>query len=149
MQTQDNANFFIVMAKGWVEKDGKYLLARRGPKELHMPGIWSLPGGKVEQEIAEHIIEKTLTKEIEEEVGITVSPHMELVYNNSFQRTDGPTVIGFTFLCQYQSGTPEALEDTTEIAWHTLEQLQQLTGLEPFLVKEIEILSTYLQNKKR
>ena len=74
METKDNAHFYIVAAKGWIEKDGKYLLARRGPEELHMPGVWSLPGGKVETETEEaHIIEKTLR---------LVPPHLEDVHQS-------------------------------------------------------------------
>ena len=53
MQTEDNAQFHIVCVKGWVEKDGKFLLAQRAFNELHHPGVWSLPGGKVETEIEE------------------------------------------------------------------------------------------------
>jgi len=143
MQTKDNANFFIVLVKGWVEKDDEFLLARRGPKELHMPGAWSLPGGKVELEIKPNILEQTLIKEIQEEVGVTVSEHMELVHNNSFKRSDGAVVIGLTFLCRYVSGTAAPMEDTTEVAWHTLEELNRLAGIEDFLKKEIKILVAY------
>lgn len=143
MQTKDNANFFIVLAKGWVEKDGKFLLARRGPEELHMPGVWSLPGGKVETEITQNILQKTLRKEIEEEVGITISDNIELVHNNSFERTDGAIVIGLTFLCHYASGTPAPMEDTTEIAWYTLQELNELQNIEDFLQKEIQTLIAY------
>lgn len=145
MQTKDSANFFIVLVKGWVEKEGKFLLARRGPKELHMPGVWSLPGGKVELEIEQNILEKTLIKEIQEEVGITISDKMELIHNNSFNRSDGTAVIGLTFLCQHASGNPAALEDTTEIAWHSLEQLNALGDIEDFLKKEIKILANFLK----
>lgn len=147
MQTKDNANFFIVMTKGWVQKNSKFLLAQRGPEELHMPGVWSLPGGKVENEIETNILEKTVAKEIEEEVGITVSSQMELIYNNSFKRSDGATVIGLTYLCRYQSGTEAPLEDTTEIAWYTLEELEAMENIEEFLKKEITILSQYIKKK--
>ena len=50
MQTQDNAQFHIVLVKGWVEKDGKFLMARRSRKEIQAPGQWSIPGGKMENE---------------------------------------------------------------------------------------------------
>lgn len=143
MQTKDNANFFIVATKGWVEKDGLFLLARRGPEELHMPGVWSLPGGKVETEIEPHILEKTLIKEIQEEVGVTVSDQMNLLYNNSFERTDGAIVVGLTFLCNYVSGEATPLEDTSEVAWYSLEQLKELRDIEEFLIKEIKILAAY------
>lgn len=148
METKDNAHFYIVAAKGWIEKDGKFLLARRGPEELHMPGVWSLPGGKVETDTEEaHVIEKTLQNEIKEEVGIDVAQDMKLIYNNSFLRSDGHLVVGLTFICQYVGGDPQPLEDTTELAWHTLDELKQLSGIEAFLVREIQILSDALEHK--
>ncbi len=147
MQTKDNANFFIVAAKGWVQKQNKFLLARRGPEELHMPGVWSLPGGKVENEIMDNILEKTVAKEIEEEVGIIIDSDMKIIHNNSFQRSDGATVIGLTYLCQYQSGAEAPLEDTTEIAWYTLEELEVMENIESFLKKEIKILSSFLKKE--
>jgi ADP-ribose pyrophosphatase YjhB (NUDIX family) len=146
MKTRDKAQFFIVLVKGWVEKEGRYLLARRSPKELQMPGAWSLPGGKIEREIGKSILEKTLVKEIEEEVGIKVSEEISLVYNNMFQRVDGAFVLGLTFLCRYESGTPSALEDTTEIRWFSVNQLKRFKEAEDFLKIEIQHLVRYLSN---
>jgi 8-oxo-dGTP pyrophosphatase MutT (NUDIX family) len=64
METKDNANFHIVLAKAWVEKDGKFLMGKRADTELHMPGAWSLPGGKVDNEVGPHVVRDTLKKEI-------------------------------------------------------------------------------------
>lgn len=145
METQDNAQFHIVLVKGWVEKDGKFLLAQRSTKELHKGGSWSLPGGKVEDEVEEaHILENTLRKEIQEEVGLTVDRQMSLIYNNSFVRVDGAHVVGLTFLCKALSGEAEALEDTAAVQWLSLEELKNFSDAEDFLKLEIEHLENYL-----
>lgn len=144
MQTQDNAQFHIVLVKGWVKKEDKYLLARRSATEVHAPGVWSLPGGKVENEDEKNILQKTLYKEIEEEVGLQISDKIELIYNNSFTRDDNAHVIGLTFLCHFLSGDAAPLEDTTEIKWLSIEELKGLSDIKPFLQIEIEYLANYL-----
>ena len=145
MKTKDNANFFIVLVKGWVEKENQFLLARRSSKELQAPGAWSLPGGKIERAIEKGILEKTLVKEIEEEVGITVSNEISLIYDNMFERVDGAHVLGLSFLCKYQSGTASPLEDTTEIRWFSIEELRNFGEAEDFLKVEIKYLLRHLE----
>ena len=52
-------------------KEGKLLIAER-PQGKSMAGVWELPGGKIEAgETPEH----ALTRELQEELGITVDPH--------------------------------------------------------------------------
>lgn len=145
MQTKDNAQFHIVAVKAWIEKDNKFLLAKRGLNELHKPNTWSLSGGKVEGKIEEpNILQKTLRREIKEEVGIDVIDDIELIYNNSFVRTDGAHVVMLTFLCHYKSGEAKPLEDTAEIRWFTIEELKRLEGIEDFFKIEIKELMNYL-----
>jgi len=145
MQTKDNAQFHIVAVKGWVEKDNKFLLAKRSAKELHKPNSWSLPGGKVEGEIEEPcILQKTLKKEIKEEVGIEISDDIELLYNNSFKRVDGAHVVMLTFLCHYKSGEAKPIEDTSEVKWFSIEELKNFKEAENFLKIEIKELLHYL-----
>lgn len=147
MQTKDNAQFHIVAVKAWIERGNKFLIAKRGPNELHKPNTWSLPGGKVENEVEEpNILQKTLKKEIKEEVGVEVTDNIELIYNNSFIRADGAHVVMLTFLCHYRSGEAKPLEDTTEIKWFTIEELRRLTGIENFFKIEINELEKHLKN---
>jgi len=149
MQTKDNAQFHIVLVKGWVEKDGKFLLAKRGDQELHKPGIWSLPGGKVENETEEpDILQKTLRKEIKEEVNVDISDEIDLVYNNSFVRVDNAHVVSLTFLCHHKSGEARPLEDTKQIKWFTIEVLKEFNEVEDFLKIEINELVKYLKKCK-
>ncbi len=135
-----------VIVKAWIEKSGKYLLAKRDNTEAHHAGVWSLPGGNVETEIADSILEKTLKKEIKEEIGIEIGDKMELVYNNGFVKTsDGSHVVNLTFLCHWQSGEAQPLEDTSEIKWFTLAELQNLPDPPDFLEKEIKYLANCLR----
>lgn len=148
MQTKDSAKFHIVAAKGWIEKDGKFLLAKRGPNEVHDPNVWSLPGGKVEESGEDRdTIEKTLKREIMEEVGLEIQDDIEFVYDNCFIRSDGAHVVMMTFLCGYKSGEARPLEDTSEVRWLTLDELKSFKEAKEFLKIEIERLENHLAEK--
>lgn len=137
-----------MLVKGWIRKGDKFLLAQRGKGDAHQAGAWSLPGGNVESEIEIGILEKTLQREIKEEVGIEVGDAMRLIYNNSFMReADNSHVVNLTFLCDWKSGEPKPLEDTAEVNWFTLEELRNFKNPPDYLEKEIKQLVSFLSNK--
>lgn len=144
MITADNAKFHIVLVKGWVRRGDRFLIAQRSPNEIHAAGVWSIPGGKVDQEIQRDIIEKTLKKEILEEVGVVINDKIEFVGSSSFQRVDGPHVVGLTFLCDYKSGEAKPLDDTVEIKWLTLSELKKFEELPDFIKKDVKQLEDHL-----
>ena len=118
MQTKDNAKFHIVLVIGAIEKDGKILIAQRSHEELQAPGKWSLPGSKVEVKGLDlDILEKALSREIKEEVGLEVNDDMIYVRSGSFVRVDKASVVSTLFLCKWQKGKAEPLEDSIDIAW--------------------------------
>lgn len=137
-----------VIVKAWVEKHGKYLLAQRGDTEKHHAGVWSLPGGNVDNEVGDSIIERTLKRELDEEVGIEIQDGISLVYTNGFIKdSDGSHVINLTFLCRWKSGEAKPLEDTAKVAWYSLKELKALPNPPDFLAKEIAYLSNFLERK--
>ena len=59
----------LVVAVALIDADGRVLIAQR-PEGKQLAGLWEFPGGKVE---AGERPEQTLIRELEEELGITVS----------------------------------------------------------------------------
>ncbi len=56
---------FIVNVEGAVRKDDKWLIIERSKKEEHAGGLFSLVGGKVENEgNSLYILERTVKREI-------------------------------------------------------------------------------------
>ena len=112
-------NKYCVIVNGVVVKDGKILLAQRSLEEKHVPGCWSPPGGKLEETgTVWHALEKTVKKEILEEVGVEVEDKMYLLANNTFEhKEDDLLVLANVFLCKYKSGEPKPLEDTIAVKW--------------------------------
>lgn len=147
MKTKDNANFFIVAVKAWVKKGDKFLLARRSMDEVHMPGVWSVPGGKVDGGAdTVNVLQETLKKEVLEEVGLEISDDIQLVFNNTFTRSDGSSVVGLTFLCHWKSGEAKPPEDTSEVGWLTIEEQLSMEEIEDFLKREIFELNNIMIN---
>lgn len=144
MKTEDNAKFFIVLVKCWIEKEGKFLIARRAESEVHAAGVWSLPGGKVDRDDIDNILQVTLAKRVKEEVGLEIDNRIYLILNNSFTRSDGAKVVNLTFIANYKSGKAEALDQTTEIAWLSLSELKERTDFENFMKREIEALGNHI-----
>jgi ADP-ribose pyrophosphatase YjhB (NUDIX family) len=144
MKTEDNASFYIVLVKCWIEKDGKFLVARRAGAEVHAANAWSLPGGKVERDNTDNVLQITLAKEIKEEVGLEIGRRISLIWNNSFIRSDGVKVVSLTFLADYKSGTAQALGQTTEVAWFSLNELKERDDFEEFMRREIGVLGNHV-----
>ena len=124
MKTKDNAKFHIVLVIGAVEKKKKILIAQRSFEELQAPGKWALPGGKVETNGTDlDVLEQTLIREIEEEVGVEVENDMIFVKSGSFIRVDDSSVISILFLCKWKSSKAKPLEDSIDTAWITNNEL--------------------------
>lgn len=118
----------IVLVNAVVEKYGKILASQRSWEETHMPGKWTVPGGKVERTKGDvwNIIEETLKKEVMEETGIEIKDHAELLTNNTFIRSTGQHVVALIFLCHWKKGVAKPLEDTIDVKWVTKNQLKDL-----------------------
>ncbi|MFT9819282.1 NUDIX hydrolase [Lysinibacillus sp. NPDC056185] len=96
---------FIVNVEGAIRKDDKWIIVERSKKEEHAGGLLSLVGGKVDIEgISPNILEKTLKREIFEEIGIKIKENLKYIHSTSFVTDKGENVVDIIFLCEYESG---------------------------------------------
>lgn len=117
--------------------DFTYLIIKRSPNKKVFPGKWTVPGGGLS--VDDYInttpstqgakqwygaLEKSLRREIREEVGLEVEKPNFLV-DLTFIRPDGIPVICFSYYAKYLSGEVVLDEDSTEFAWVTLEQARK------------------------
>jgi len=126
MAEEKDIQTFVLAVMGIVKKNDKYLIAKRSSSDKQAGGVWSFPGGKVDHNIGENIIENALKREIIEEVGVEIEDHIEFIYNDGFIRISGHHVVMMTFLCFYKSGEARALEDQEEVRWLTLKELEKM-----------------------
>lgn len=116
-----------------VVKDGKYLITRRVATKKRFPGMWTVPGGKMETsdylklpKDTEHywynVLERTLRREIKEEVGIDIE-NIEYVTSLATVHADSSPSLVISCMADYASGEITLQKDELdEYAWVSLEE---------------------------
>jgi 8-oxo-dGTP diphosphatase len=138
---------FVVNVEGAIHRDGKWLLILRSEKEEHAGGTLSLVGGKCELEgFSSDILERTLKREIFEEVGCEVTG-LQYVNSSSFVTDSGVNVIDIVFLCHHKSGDPypKSSEEVDDVSWMTTSEIVANTELHGYLKHNIQLAEKTLR----
>jgi mutator protein MutT len=93
-----------------IRRSGKILITRRR-SDVHLPGLWEFPGGKVEQNES---LPGALQREIHEELGIHVRV-LDEYFSTEFRYPEKTVRLHF-FDCVIVEGEPIALE-SAELRW--------------------------------
>ncbi|WP_374019505.1 NUDIX domain-containing protein [Paenibacillus thiaminolyticus] len=96
----------------------------RSQQEEHAGGTLALVGGKAEREgTVPDILEKTIAREVMEEIGLALRPRY--VNSSSFVTDRGEAVVDIVFLCECGSGKPRIAspEEVAAICWMTAEEV--------------------------
>ncbi|WP_436639509.1 (deoxy)nucleoside triphosphate pyrophosphohydrolase [Microbaculum sp. FT89] len=102
----------LVAAVALVDVDGRVLIARR-PTGKPMEGLWEFPGGKVEPG---ETPEDALTRELEEELGITVHDSCLAPLTFASHGYESFHLLMPLFVCRRWKGDVRPLEGQ-ELAW--------------------------------
>lgn len=145
IKSEKNIPTHVVFVGAFVQKGNKFLLARRSRSDPQAGGNWSVPGGKVDMDLGEKVLEKDLKREIMEEVGLEIKDDIDLIGNDAFIRVSGHHVIGLTFLCKWKKGVAKPLEDQDEVRWVTLSEMGKMKDMPKYLKPRIEYLRDYLK----
>lgn len=132
---------FIVNVEGAIYKDDKWLIIERSKKEEHAGGLLSLVGGKVEQEgNTSEILERTVKREIYEEVDVLVKGQLTYVHSTSFIADSGENVVDIVFLCEYESGKAIAKspDEVESVKWLTAQQVYEHPNAPDYLKESIK-----------
>ncbi|QFG00024.1 NUDIX domain-containing protein [Psychrobacillus glaciei] len=127
---------FFINVEGAVFKEDKWLLIRRSTKEAHAGGGLALVGGTVEQEgDSQNILERTLRRELFEEVGVEVKDPIQYVRNTSFVLANGKEVVDIVFLCEFDKGEPYAKspDEVESIHWMTTDEIVKNEEIQYYL----------------
>ncbi|WP_339252962.1 NUDIX domain-containing protein [Sporosarcina sp. FSL W8-0480] len=119
---------FIVNTEAAIYREGRYLLCKRSEKEDHAPGGIALIGGKVEmEEVPSDILERTIAREVAEEVGLVIEGQPRYVHSTSFLTDQGEPVVNVIFLCEEFSGEPYAVsaDEVAALYWMTPEEVYE------------------------
>jgi 8-oxo-dGTP pyrophosphatase MutT (NUDIX family) len=138
--------------------EGKYLVTKRSPHKKSFPNKWTVPGGGMEVEDyinspvstkAGHwyyAIEKTLRREVKEEVNLEISKPKYLL-DLAFVAPDGTPSIVLSYYADYVSGEIKLDGDSTEYKWITAEEAKSIDLIEG-IDEEIEMADKIIKNKK-
>jgi len=126
----------------------KYLITRRSLNKKRFPGMWTVPGGKMEtsdylklpkdtEYYWYNVLERTLRREIKEEVGIDID-NIEYVTSLATIHSDGSPSLVISCMADYAGGEINLNpEESDEHAWVNLEEVknyQLLDGIYDELV---------------
>ncbi|KYG35292.1 NUDIX hydrolase [Alkalihalobacillus trypoxylicola] len=132
---------FIVNVEGAILKKDKWLIIERSIKETHAAGLLSLVGGKVEMEgNFPSILERTLKREINEEVDIKVKEPLKYVHSTSFISDTGESVVDIVFLCEYDNGKAiaKSTNEVESVHWMTAQQVFEHPNAPDYLKESIK-----------
>jgi len=119
-----------------VIKDSKFLITRRSNNKKRFPGMWTVPGGKLETKDylklpkdTEHywynVLEKTLKREVKEEVGIEIANIEYLTSLATVHKDSNPSLV-ISCIADYVSGKVKLdPEETDDSAWVTLNEAKK------------------------
>jgi len=132
----ENKNLHEVAITAIIVKDGKYLVTRRSPNKKRFPGLWTVPGGKLEsgdylrlEKDTEHywynVLERTLRREVKEEVGLDIK-NIKYLTSLATVHADGAPSLVISCIADYFGGEVVLQkEESDEFAWVTSEEAKK------------------------
>lgn len=131
-----NPNLHEVVITAIVYDKDKFLIIRRSPNKKRFPGMWTVPGGKLEttdytslpkdtEVYWYNVLEKTLRREVREEVGIEVEK-VEYLTSLATVHADGAPSIVVSCIARFVGGDITLQpEEADQFAWVTVEEARQ------------------------
>jgi len=141
-----------------IVKDGKYLITRRSPAKRRFPGMWTVPGGKLETndylnlpkdttDYWYNVLEKVLRREVKEEVGLDIS-NIAYVTSLATVHGDGNPSLVISCLASYKSGEVILKPDETDdFRWVTLNEAKDYNLIDG-IYDELVMAENQRQGKK-
>ncbi|MGA9226055.1 MAG: NUDIX domain-containing protein [Mesobacillus sp.] len=125
-------NKMVVVVKGVILLEGRVLIVKRAADDEVGNNTWETVGGKME--LGEDI-EAALIREINEEIGITVTVD-KILYATTFKTDPTRQIILLAYLCHSESHDIKLSAEHSDFKWATKEQLELL--LPPEIMKDFE-----------
>ncbi|MFA6339021.1 MAG: NUDIX hydrolase [Candidatus Paceibacterota bacterium] len=136
--------------------DGRFLITRRNLNKKASPGKWTVPGGglnvddyvdtpKTHENQWYNTVEKTLRREVKEEVGLEIEKP-EYLTDLTFIRPDNIPVLVLSYYAKYSSGEVVLNEESIDFKWVSVEEAKSHDLIDGIL-EEIEMVDKKLRAK--
>lgn len=109
---------FKIAVKAFIVKNGKLLLVQRPRDVKHKPGVWDIPGGRLE--VWESPFDG-LKREVREEIGVNSLDIRLPLQIQHFTRDDGQKITMLIFLATFGEDKVVLSQEHTEFKWVSLE----------------------------
>lgn len=153
-----NLTHYAVVTGILINSDGKFLIVKRAEWEKAFPGMWTVPGGKLEvldyalreKNTPHHwynIFENLLKREVKEEAGIGIK-NIDYVTSMVYIRPDGIPCIIVSLFADAETGEIKLCNALTDYAWVNLEEAKNYDLIEG-IYDELIILDKKLKGEKK
>ena len=137
-----------------VNKEGKFLIAKRADWEKAFPGKWTVPGGKLEvldyalknKDTSAHwynVLEELCKKEVMEEVGLEIK-NIEYITSLVYIRSDGIPSLIISLWAEPVGEDIRLCNALTDYKWVSLEEVKNYDLIEG-IYEELEMLNKKLK----
>jgi 8-oxo-dGTP pyrophosphatase MutT (NUDIX family) len=131
-------------------KDGKYLVTRRSPNKKRFPGMWTVPGGRMEasdytsmpkdtEAYWYNVLERALVREVKEEVGLDIK-NVEYLTSLATVHADGSPSIVISCIADYAGGEVKLQpEETDDFKWVSTEESKAIPLIDGIFEEFVQI----------
>lgn len=142
-----------------IQKGNKFLITKRSLTKKRFPGYWTVPGGKLEtkdytsldketKDYWYNVLERTLQREVEEEVGLKIKNVNYLTSLATIHAGNNPSLV-ISCIAKYSSGRVKLQEEEAiEYAWVTLKEAKNYQLIDGIYDELVMASKTKNSNKK-
>jgi len=139
-------------------KGDKYLITRRSQSKKRFPGLWTVPGGKLEAKdylalpkdtefYWYNVLERTLAREVQEEVGIKIRNVQYLTSLATVHKDGNPSIV-ISCIADYVSGKVKLQEEESDtFEWVTAEEAKKVDLIDG-IYEELVMVENWKKGKK-
>lgn len=141
-----------------VNREGKFLIAKRSDSLKRWPGKWTVPGGKLEKKDYTNrdfdtkgnqwynVIENSIKREVKEEVGLDLGD-IEYLVSLAFMRHDNIPAVVISLYSEDYTGEVKLNEELVDHKWVNLEEARNYDLIEG-IYEELEMVDKKLKGVK-
>jgi 8-oxo-dGTP pyrophosphatase MutT (NUDIX family) len=151
--------YFVANVVVYRESDKRCLILKRDEREITHPGVYALPGGKLEWDDLdinnptrmngdvvdfEDTILKLLKRELKEEAGIEMDNEIRFINDVTFIRPDEIPVVLVKFAAKYKSGDVVLEEGAfSDYAWVNAKEVKEYDCIDGVDVEVSEAIKVF------